>query len=85
MELPSKSLNQIAHTTRPKIVLNKSTHEAHLSQPLHTNSKRFKIAVTFVTDYNGIFNVTNSNNLFNFVKPITDGDGFFQISIPPVA
>ena len=43
MELPSKSLEQIAHNTRPKIqkhmliVMDKSGHEEHLSQTLQTN------------------------------------------------
>ena len=69
MELPNKLLEQIAFNTRPKneehiiIVMDKSTHEEHLSQPLQTNVKHYKIAVTFLTDYNGIFNITKSNNL----------------------
>ena len=68
MELPSKLLEQIAHITRPKleehllIVMDKSTLEEYLSQPLQTNYKQFRIAVTFLTGYNGIFNVTNSKN-----------------------
>ena len=72
MELPSKLLEQIALNKRPEIeehlliVLNKSIHEEHLSQPLQTNNKQFKIAVTFVTGYNGIFNVTNKNKKFYF-------------------
>ena len=37
--------------------MDKSTHEEHLSQPLQTNNKQFKIAVTFLSGYNGIFNV----------------------------
>ena len=83
MELPSKLLEQIAFNTRSKIeehmliVMDKSTHEEHLSQPLQTNNKQFKIAVTFLTGYNGIFNVTNSNNMFHSMKSITDEDGFF--------
>ena len=91
MELPSKLLEQIAFNTRPKIeehmliVMDKSTHEEHLFQPLQTNIKQFKIAVTFLTDYNGIFNITNSNNNFYFMKSITDEDGFVQITIPPGA
>ena len=91
MELPSNLLEQIAFNTRPKIeehmliVMDKSTHEEHLSQPLQTNNKQFKIAVTFLTGYNGIFNVTNSNNKFYFMKSITDEDGFIQILIPPGA
>ena len=78
MELPSKLLDQIAFNTRPKIeehmliVMDKSTHEEHLSQPLQTSNKQFEIAVTFLTGYNGIFNVTNSYNKFYFKKTITN-------------
>ena len=88
MELPSKLLEQIAINTRPKteehmlIVMDKSTHEGHLFQPLQTNNKQFKIAVTFLTGCNGIFNITNSSNKFYFMKSITDEDGFIQITIP---
>ena len=91
MELPSKLLEEIAFNTRPKIeehiliVMNKSTHEEHLSQPLQTNNKQFKIAVTFLTGYNGIFNVTDSNNKFYFIKSITDEDGYIIVTIPPGA
>ena len=89
MELPSKLLEQIALNTRPKIeehmliVMDKSTHE-HLFQPLQIINKQFKIAITFLTGYNGIFNVTNSNNKFYFLKSITDDD-HIQITIPPGA
>ena len=91
MELPTKILEQIAFNTRPKIeehiviVMDKSTHEEHLSQPFQTNNKQYKIAVTILTGYNGIFNVTNSNNEFYFKKSITDEDDFVQITIPPRA
>ena len=91
MEPPSKLLEQIAFNTRPKlkehmlVVMDKSTHEEHLSQPLQTNNKQFKIVVTFLTGYNGIFNVTNENNKFYFLKSITDEDGHIQISNPPGA
>ena len=91
MELPCNFLEQIAYNTRPKIeehmliVMDKSTHEEHLSQPLQTNNKQFKIAVTFLSCYNGIFNVTNSSNKFYFKKTISDEDGFVQITIPPGA
>ena len=87
MELPSKLLEQIAFNTRPKIeehmfiVMDKSTHEEHLSQALQTNNKQFKIAVTFLTGYNGIFNVTNANNKFYFTKSTSDEDGFIQKTI----
>ena len=45
MELPSKLLEQIVYNTRPKIeehiliIMDKSTHEEHLFQPLQTNNK----------------------------------------------
>ena len=88
MELHSKLLEQIAFNTRPKIeehiliVMDKSTHEEHLFQPLQTNNKQFKIAITFLSAYNGIFNITNSNNKFYFFKSISDDD-HIQISIRP--
>ena len=81
MELPSKFLEQIAFNPRPKrddhmsIVMDKSKHEKHLCQPLETINKQFKIAITFLSGYNGILNVTISNNKFYFPKSITDEDG----------
>ena len=60
MELPSKLLEQIVFDTKPKIeehmliIMDKSNHEEHLFQPLQTNNKQFKIAVTFLSAYNGI-------------------------------
>ena len=65
--------------------MDNSTDEEHLSQPLQTNNKQFKIALTILTGYNGIFNVTNENNKLYFMKSITDEDGFFKITIPPGA
>ena len=88
MELPKKLLKQIAFNTRPKIevhmlpVMDKSSHEEHLSQTLQTNNKQFKKAVTFLTGYNGIFKVTSKNNKFCFLKSFTDKDGYIQIQIP---
>ena len=58
--------------------MDKSTHEEHLSQPLQTNNKQFKIALTFLSCYDGIFNVTNGDNKFYFTKSISDEDGFFS-------
>ena len=90
MGLPSKLLEQIAFNTRPKIeehmliIMDKSTQEEHLIQPLQTNNKKIKIAVTFLSGYNGIFNVTNTNNTFYFKKAIKDED-FIQIRIRPGA
>ena len=91
MELPSKLLEQIALNTRFKIqehvlvVMDKSTCKEHLYQPLQTIKKIFKIANTFLTGYNGNFNVTDRNNKLYFIKSITDEDGFIQIIIPPGA
>ena len=91
MQITSKLLDQIAWNTRPKIeehllfVMNETTHEEHLSPSLQTIIKQFKIAVTFLTSYNGIFNVTNSNNRFYFRKSVIDECDFIQITIPPGA
>ena len=88
MELPSKILEQTAFNTGSRIeehiliVMDKSTHEEHLSESLQTNNKQFKIAVTFLTGYNGIFNVTNSNNKSYFKKTITKEEDFIQTTIP---
>ena len=67
------------------IVMDKSTIEEHLSQPLQTNNKHFKIAVTVLTGYNGNFNITKSNIKFYFKKTKTDVDDFIQITIRPGA
>ena len=91
MELPIKTLEQIAYNNRPKnqehmlIVLDKSTHGRHLSQPLQTNNKQFKMALISLIGYNGIFKVTNSNNRFYFKKTITIEEDFIQIFILPSA
>ena len=90
MDVPNKLLEQIALNTRHKIeehmliVMVKSTHEEHLLQQLQTNNKHFKIALTFLTGYNDIFIVTNSNNKFYFRVSIND-DVFSVIFIPPRA
>ena len=87
MELPSKLLEQIAFNTRPKkdeymlIVLNKITNEEHPSQPLQTVQKQIKIAVTFLTGYIGVFNVTDGKTKFYFTVSINKED-FKFISIP---
>ena len=52
---------------------------------LETNNKQFRIANTFLSAYNGIFNVGNKNNKFYFTKSISDEDGYIQITIPPGA
>ena len=88
MELPSKLLKKIVFNTTPKIEdhmligMDKCTHEEHLYQPLQTNNKQFKKAITFLTGYNGIFNIRNENNKFYFKKTITNEDGFIKVTIP---
>ena len=47
------------------------THEEHHIQPLETNNKQFKIAVTFLFAYNGFFNVTNRNKKFYFKSSLS--------------
>ena len=66
------------------IVMDKSTHDEHLSQPLQTNNKQYKIAVTFLTGYNGIVKVTEKNNQVYLTRSINDED-FCVISIVPGA
>ena len=46
------------------IVTDKSTHEEHLSQPLQTNVNQFKMAVKFLSAYNGKFNITSKIIIF---------------------
>ena len=59
MELPSEILERIPINTRLKIeehmlvVMYRSNHEEHSSQPLQTNNKQYKVPVTFLTGYNG--------------------------------
>ena len=52
---------------------------------MQTNNEQFKITVTFLTGLNGIFNVTDQNNGFYFMKSITDEDAYIQITNPPGA
>ena len=88
MNLTSKLLEQLAFITRPKIeehmliVMDKSTHTEHLYEPLQTNNKQFEIAVTFLSVYNGMFNITIKNNIFYFSKSIIDDNHFNHIIIP---
>ena len=76
MDDPSKLLERLAFNTRLKIqediivVMDKPIHGKHLSQPLQTNNKQFKIAVTLLIVY--ISNVTDKNNKFFFTRSIND-------------
>ena len=78
----SKLSEQKTFIARPKIEehmlisVDKSTHEQHLSRPLK-NNKNIKIALTFLTTHNGIFNVTIKNNVFFFATSRND-NGFNQ-------
>ena len=57
VELPRKSLEQLAFSPRPEIeadqliVMGKSTREEKSSQPLQTINKQFKVAITFLIDF----------------------------------
>ena len=90
MELQCKLLEQIPFGTGAKIeehmliVMDESTHEEHLAQPLQTITKQFKIAVTFLSAYNGSFNLTKSNKNFHFKKSLIEKD-IIQVSIPSSA
>ena len=90
MELKSKLLEQIAFNTRPKleehtlIVVDKSIHEEHLSEPLQTKIKQVKVAVIYLTGCNRIFFVTNGNNIFIFISVFERAE-YNVISIPPRA
>ena len=66
-------------------VMDKSTHEEHLSQLLQTHNKQSRIAIIILSGYNGIFNATNSNKKIYFKKTIGEEDGFVRITIPPGA
>ena len=80
MEIPSKLLEEKAFNTRPKIQehmfipMDKSSHQESLSQPLQTNDEQFKIAVTFLSGYNSIFNVRNKKTEFYFTRSINYDD-----------
>ena len=87
MELPSKKFEQTAFNTRPEteehllIDMDKSKHEDHSSQPLETNKKQFKRAVTSLSCYNGIFNVKSKINKFIFIS-LFEGSEYNIITIP---
>ena len=88
MELISKTKEEIAFNTRPKVEehminkMDKSTHQEFLSQSLQTNNKQFKIAVT-LPSYQSILNVIK-NYIFYFTVSINDDD-FTQTIIAPFA
>ena len=66
------------------IVIDKCTHEEQLSQPLQTYKKQFKLAVTFLSGYNGFFSSTGKKNQIYFKISIFDAE-FTQTNILPDA
>ena len=90
MELPSKLLGQKAFNAKLKIeehmliAMDKSKSEEKLSQLLQINNKQPNVAVTFLTVYCRIFNVTNRNNKCYFTTAIDDDD-FSEIVVYPWA
>ena len=58
-------LEQLAFNTRLRneklisVVMEKCVNEENVSQPEQNINKQFKVTVTFLTRYIGIFNVTN--------------------------
>ena len=39
--------------------MDKSIHGENLSQPQETDNEQYRVTVTFLTGYNGIFNLTS--------------------------
>ena len=48
--------------------MDKSSHEEHLSHPLQINNKEIKKAVIFQSASINVFNITEKNNKFYFMK-----------------
>ena len=75
MDLTNTTLEQIAFNTRAEneehmlIVMDISYCEQNLDEKLQTYNKQFKIAITFLTGYNGFFNITDVNIKFFYITP----------------
>ena len=87
IEPQNKLLERIAFKTRTIVenkmllLLDKSTHEENLSQPIQTKEqKQFKLAVT---SFKGIFNVTHKNNNFIFIT-LFEGAEYNVFKLPQV-
>ena len=67
MKFLSELLEQMAFHMRLKIknyillLMDKSTQDEHLVQPLQTDIKQYKIAVTFLSDYKRFFHCYKHN------------------------
>ena len=59
--------------------MDKSTYGDNLSQPLQTKNKQFKRAAALTVSL-----MFQRKLIFFFTTSITDEDGFFKITIPPV-
>ena len=66
------------------IVMDVSIHEQNSCEPKQAKKGQLKLAVAFLPDYKGIFNVTNKNNNFIFVSAF-EGAEYYVIIIPPGA
>ena len=86
MELFKKFLQQKARPEMGELVLfvlDKSTREGILSQPLQTHKKHFEVTINFLTGYDGIFIVTNGNNKFYLTT--ANNDDFIELTSYPGA
>ena len=61
-----------------------STRDESLSQPSETHNKKFKVAVTNLTGYNGFFKFYSSNIKLNF-KSVFEGADFNVSTVYPGA
>ena len=74
MELASKLSVQIALHARPEteeqllIVIDKLTKEKFLSQPLQTIIQQLRVAITVLTGYNDLFDVTTRKSINIFIS-----------------
>ena len=67
------------------VVMDKPIHEKHLTLLLQTNSKQFKLAITILTESNGIFNVINKKKTNSKFTVSINDDDFNTITVPPGA
>ena len=61
--------------------MEKTTHDEHLSNALHTNIEQFKTSITLLTGFNGRFIITNKYDNFYFIVSFKH-DYFNVISVP---
>ena len=66
------------------VVIDKSTLEEHFFQSLQTINKQFKIVVTFLIGYIGVFSVRDKNIKCIF-KSLFEGAQYNVFTLPPGA